>query len=151
MLRDIVREQKNAGKTILFSTHLMEHAEQLCDAICIVARAERVLEGSLADVKARARDARNAYRVEIARKDGGPPAALAESAGIVATRVRADGGGYEVELAPGARSGDLLRRLVDAGEEVVRFERSVPTLHEIFVDHVRRHDEAIESGEAGHG
>ena len=39
----------------------------------------------------------------------------------------------------GARGRRLLRRLVDAGEEIVRFERSVPTLHEIFVDHVRRH------------
>jgi len=151
VLREIVREQKRAGKTVLFSTHLMEHAEQLCDALCIVARAERVLEGSLADVKSRARDARNAYRVEIARTGGALPAALSEGAGIVATRVRADGGGYEVELAPGARSGDMLRRLVEAGEEVVRFERSVPTLHEIFVDHVRRHDEAVTPGKAAHG
>jgi ABC-2 type transport system ATP-binding protein len=147
VLRDIVREQKAAGKTILFSTHLMEHAEQLCDALCIMARAERVLEGTLVDVKARARDTRNAYRVQIARTDGPPPAALTESAGIVAGKTRGDRGAYEVELEPGARSGDLLRRLVDAGEEVVRFERSVPTLHEIFVEHVRKHDERAAAGE----
>jgi ABC-2 type transport system ATP-binding protein len=149
VLRDIVREQKNAGKTVLFSTHLMEHAEQLCDALCIVARAERVLEGRLAEVKAQARDARNAYRVEIARKQGPSPAALAKGDGIVATHLREDGAGYDVELAPGARSADLLRRLLDSGEEIVRFERSVPTLHEIFVDRVRRHDEGRDTSEAG--
>jgi len=148
VLRDIVREQKAAGKTILFSTHLMEHAEQLCDALCIMARAERVLEGTLVHVKARARDARNAYRVQIARTDGPPPTALTESAGIVAGKTRGDGGAYEVELAPGISSGDLLRRLVDAGEEVVRFERSVPTLHEIFVEHVRKHDESAPAAES---
>jgi ABC-2 type transport system ATP-binding protein len=148
VLRDIVREQKAAGKTILLSTHLMEHAEQLCDALCIVARAERVLEGTLLEVKARARDARNAYRVEIARREGAQPAALTESAGIVTGRTRGGGGVYDVELQPGAGSGELLRRLVDAGEEVVRFERSAPTLHEIFVEHVRKHDERSVAGES---
>jgi ABC-2 type transport system ATP-binding protein len=156
LLREIVHEQKRAGKTILFSTHLMEHAEQLCDALCIVARAERVLEGSLADIKASARDARNAYRVEIARKNGAPPAALTDGPGVTVTRARANEGTYVVELPPGQGAGAILRGLVDAGEEIVRFERSVPTLHQIFVDQVRRHalgastsaEQARESGGA---
>jgi ABC-2 type transport system ATP-binding protein len=139
VLRDIVREQKDAGRTILFSTHLMEHAEQLCDAVCILARSERVRDGPLAEVKARARDARNAYRVELAREDGVPPAALTSGPGMVVTRRPGKHHAFEVELAPGHAAGELLRRLIDAGEEIVRFERSVPTLHEIFVDHVRRH------------
>ncbi|HEY4015196.1 MAG TPA: ATP-binding cassette domain-containing protein [Polyangiaceae bacterium] len=139
VLRAIVLEQKAAGRTILFSTHLMEHAEQLCDALCILARSERVLEGSLADVKATARDARNAYRVEIAREGGAPPAALATRPGMVVTRMPGDAHAFDVELAVGRAAGDLLRSLVDAGEEIVRFERHVPTLHEIFVDRVRRH------------
>jgi ABC-2 type transport system ATP-binding protein len=148
VLRDIVREQKQAGRTILFSTHLMEHAEQLCDALCILARSERILEGSLVDVKARARDARNAYHVEIAREGGAPPAALDAAPGMVVTRLPGAGGAFDVELEPGRGAGDLLRRLVDAGEEIVRFERRVPTLHEIFVDHVRRHGEGRAAGEA---
>ena len=149
VLRDIVREQKDAGRTILFSTHLMEHAEQLCDALCILARSERVLEGSLTDVKTRARDARNAYRVEIAREGGAPPAALATGPGMVVTRLTGRGGAFDVELEPGRGTGDLLRKLVDAGEEIVHFERRVPTLHEIFVDHVRRHGDGRAAGEAG--
>jgi ABC-2 type transport system ATP-binding protein len=151
VLRDIVREQKRAGTTILFSTHLMEHAEQLCDALCILAGAERVLEGSLADVKARARDARNAYRVQIARQDGAPPAALSGQVGMVVTRAGADPGSYDVELSPGQSAREILRGLVDSGEEVVHFERTVPTLHQIFVDHVRRHDEAATAALEGPG
>ncbi|HEY5240004.1 MAG TPA: ATP-binding cassette domain-containing protein [Polyangiaceae bacterium] len=149
VLRDIVREQKAAGRTILFSTHLMEHAEQLCDALCILARSERVLEGSLASVKARARDARNAYRIELAREGGAPPAALATGPGMVVTRLPGDGHAFDVELDPGRPAGELLRRLVDAGEEIVRFERHVPSLHEIFVDHVRRHGDGRVEGGAG--
>jgi ABC-2 type transport system ATP-binding protein len=139
VLRDIVREQRAAGRTILFSTHLMEHAEQLCDALCILARSERVLEGTLSDVKTRARDARNAYRVEIAREGGAAPAVLTTGPGMVVTRLAGLGGAFDVELEAGRGASELLRKLVDAGEEIVRFERSVPTLHEIFVDHVRRH------------
>jgi ABC-type uncharacterized transport system ATPase subunit len=68
---------------------------------------------------------------------------------MVVTRLTGRGGAFDVELAPGSGTGDLLRRLVDAGEEIVRFERSVPTLHEIFVDHVRRHGDGRAAGEAG--
>jgi ABC-2 type transport system ATP-binding protein len=120
VLREIVAEQKKANRTILFSTHLMEHAEQLCDALCIIAHSKRILEGELSSIKKRAREARNAYKVEVA---GGERA-------------------YEVALGPGEKPSDLLKKLLDDGKEVVRFEQSVPTLHEIFVEEVQRVEEA---------
>ncbi|KAB2895147.1 MAG: ATP-binding cassette domain-containing protein, partial [Kofleriaceae bacterium] len=51
VLRDVVREQKAAGRTVLFSTHLMEQAEQICEHIFIIARGKKVLDGRLADLK----------------------------------------------------------------------------------------------------
>ena len=59
------------------------------------------------------------------------------------------GHAFDVEFDPGRPAGDLLRSLVDAGEEIVRFERHVPSLHEIFVDHVRRHGDGRVEGGAG--
>src|SRR6185437_8202420 len=50
-LKDIVIEMKRAGKTVIFSTHLMDQAERMCDAVCILARGEKVLDGAMADVK----------------------------------------------------------------------------------------------------
>jgi ABC-2 type transport system ATP-binding protein len=132
VLRDIVKKERAAGRTILFSTHLMEHAEQLCDAVCIVARGERILDGALADVKASARGGRHPYRVELARRNGAPPAALPGA-------VPKGDGAWEVDVADAASAREMLRALVDAGEEIVRFERSVPTLHEIFVEAVQKH------------
>jgi ABC-2 type transport system ATP-binding protein len=136
VLRDIVRKEKAAGRTILLSTHLMEHAEQLCDAICILARGASVIEGGLAEVKARARGERNAYRVELGRRSGERPAAFG---GSRVKSAKGERGVFDVELEKGEAAGPLLRELVDAGEEIVRFEQSVPTLHEIFVDEVSRH------------
>jgi ABC-2 type transport system ATP-binding protein len=51
VLKDILFDLKSRGKTILLSTHLMDHAERLCDAICLINRGRNVLSGSLSDVK----------------------------------------------------------------------------------------------------
>jgi ABC-2 type transport system ATP-binding protein len=114
LLRAIVREARDGGKTILFSTHLMEHAEQMCDEICIVARARKVLDGELRAIKRDALEARRAVIVELE----GQPA-------------------FERPLAPGEEPRDVLRALVADGAQVVRFERAAPTLHEIFVARVQ--------------
>src|SRR5690606_10228994 len=58
VLREIVLEQRAAGRTILLSTHLMEQAEKLCDGICIIARGEKVVDGELAAIRRAAADER---------------------------------------------------------------------------------------------
>ncbi|HEU4641227.1 MAG TPA: ATP-binding cassette domain-containing protein, partial [Gemmatimonadaceae bacterium] len=45
-MKDIIVELKRAGKTVVLSTHLMDNAERLCDAVCIIARGEKVLDGT---------------------------------------------------------------------------------------------------------
>src|SRR5437773_8023465 len=50
-LKDAVVELKRRGKTVIFSTHLMDNAERLCDSVCIIARGEKVLDGTVTDVK----------------------------------------------------------------------------------------------------
>lgn len=52
-LKDSVEELRARGKTVIFSTHIIENAEKMCDAVCIIARGEKVLDGTVADVKAR--------------------------------------------------------------------------------------------------
>ncbi|HVH11205.1 MAG TPA: ATP-binding cassette domain-containing protein, partial [Gemmatimonadales bacterium] len=47
VLKDVVLELRRRGKTILFSTHIMEQAEKLCDGLCIIARGRKLVEGSL--------------------------------------------------------------------------------------------------------
>ena len=138
LLRDIVREQRTAGKTILFSTHLMEHAEQMCDDVCILARAHKVLDGKLRDIKRDAQAARNRVIVELGGAHGAEvPAMLRPGSDTGIADARSTGSGYELTLSKGAPTAALLRRLLDAGEEVVRFEHAAPTLHEIFVERVR--------------
>src|SRR5438093_1052710 len=51
VLKDTVLELRGRGKTILFSTHIMEHAEKLCDHVCIIARGRKLVDGPLSAVK----------------------------------------------------------------------------------------------------
>src|SRR5438876_3857962 len=51
VLKDTVLELRRRGVTILFSTHIMEQAEKLCDELCIIARGRRLVEGAVSDIK----------------------------------------------------------------------------------------------------
>ncbi|MGH9800918.1 MAG: ABC transporter ATP-binding protein, partial [Blastocatellia bacterium] len=51
LLKEVVQELKQQNKTIIFSTHLMEQAEELCDEICLINRGEKILSGSVREIK----------------------------------------------------------------------------------------------------
>src|SRR5437899_4898198 len=53
VLRDTVVDYRRRGKAVLLSTHIMEHAEKLCDRLCIIARGNKLVDGTLAEVKQR--------------------------------------------------------------------------------------------------
>ena len=145
-LKDTVVELKRRGKTVIFSTHLMDNAERLCDAVCIIARGEKVLDGSVAAVKAE-----NAgHTVALALEGGASTAVGAILADrTLVERVDDQNRYFEVELAPAADPQELLRRVVDAGARVQRFERVQPSLHQIFLQRVGA--TGVEPGMSGHG
>lgn len=141
VLRDVVDELRDAGKTILFSTHGMAQAEELCDYVCIIARGRRVLDGKLADIRS---DAAATRRVAVSFENE----TSAQAAAVVLADVQlitrrlevGDGGSTEsrpvVELAANATPQQLLAALISAGVSLRLFEVVTPTLHQVFVDRV---------------
>ena len=64
VLRDTILEAPvDEGRTVVFSTHNMDQAEQLCDFVCIIAQGRKVLDGSLKEI--RRGHAGHRYRVEF--------------------------------------------------------------------------------------
>src|SRR5678815_1042189 len=55
-LKDTIIDLKHRGKTVIFSTHVMDNAERMCDSVCIIANGEKVLDGSVSGVKAQGGD-----------------------------------------------------------------------------------------------
>jgi ABC-2 type transport system ATP-binding protein len=130
LMKETILEKKAEGKTIILSTHQMEIAEKLCDDVCMINRAEKVLDGRLREI--RHSFARNAVALEIENGDG-----VLKDSSLVAN-VRENNGYTEVLLAPGADAQQLLKRLVESGATVNRFELVEPSLHDIFIEKVRQ-------------
>ncbi|HEV8240491.1 MAG TPA: ATP-binding cassette domain-containing protein [Thermoanaerobaculia bacterium] len=127
LFKDVLAAHKAAGKTLLFSTHVMEQAEKLCDHIALIAAGRVVLGGDLAAIK-RERGA-DRYRL-VADGDVDKVRGIA---GVAA--VAAKNGHVEVTAAPGTDGGALLRELVSF-LSVREFRSAEPTLEEIFVEAV---------------
>ena len=145
-LKDTIVELKARGKTVIFSTHLMDNAERLCDAVCIIAHGDKVLDGPVAEVKAQ-----HGTRVVALSVAGDARPQIAHILADRALVTRADDSNrfYEIELAPGADAQTLLRRVVETGAPIQRFELVQPSLHQIFLEKVGA--TGVEEGMSGHG
>ncbi len=145
-LKDTIVDLRQRGKTIIFSTHLMDNAERICDSVCIIARGEKVLDGNVGAIK-------NSYGTRnVALGLGGDP--TPEVVSILKDRTlvdRVDDSGryFEVEMAAGADPQTLLQRVIATGATVNRFEIVLPSLHQIFLEKVGA--TGVEMGMTGHG
>ena len=129
LFKEILAEHRTAGRTVIFSTHVLEQAEKLCDSIALVARGRVVLSGELATLR-RERAGR-----DVAVVFDRAPESLAGLAGV--ERAASDGERTQFELAAGARPSELLAELVARGAAVRDFRALEPDLESIFVAAVR--------------
>src|SRR5438067_6358652 len=120
LMKQTILEQKAAGKTIILSTHQMEIAEKLCDDVCMINRAHKVLDGKLREL--RRSFSRDAVALQFEGGDG-----VLNDVTLVANQ-RQKGDDTEVLLAAGANPQLLLKRLVESGAVIRRFELVEPTL-----------------------
>lgn len=135
VLEAMIREQADQGRTILFSTHVMEHAERLCDKIVLMARGRKVFDGKVAE-------ALGAVPRQVTLGVAGEqdltallePFGAVERLGPQAIEPGADPAEtWVVKLSAKADAQDLLKACVDAQIKLVRFEPLRPHLHDAFV------------------
>src|SRR3954447_1591785 len=112
---DVLAEFRTKEKTVIFSTHQMETAERLCSDILLINKARKVVGGSLRKVK-------EAYGKELIalRAEGGSEVLRDRS---LVVRVAEHSDEREVQLADGADAQVLLRRLIDSGATITKFEQ----------------------------
>ncbi len=129
VMKDVVVEIARSGRTVLFSTHIMEQAERMCDRIVIIARGEKVVDGTVTDVKAGFGN-RN---IALTFSSGKEAAERVMADRALTAKVDDYGASAEVSLADGATSQQLLIALVNAGVGLARFEVVEPSLQAIFI------------------
>ena len=145
-LKDAVLGLRRRGKTVVFSTHIMDNAEKMCDAVAIISRGEKVLDGTVAGVKA-ASGRRNIALTLAGGAQNGVGEVLRDPQ--LVSKIDDNNNFFELELAPNADAQVLLRRLIDAGASIERFELVQPSLHQIFLQRVGA--TGIEAGMSGNG
>jgi len=127
LLEDEIRRMSAAGSTIVFSTHVMQHAERLCDRLLLLARGRKKFEGTLEQ----ARDQLPTRLSVIAKQD---PSTLAGVESATDRGAAEDGWRrWDVRLAPGIAPGDVLEQCVAKGFPLRRFEQQLASLHDVFV------------------
>jgi ABC-2 type transport system ATP-binding protein len=131
LLKAIILEMRNEGKTVIFSTHVMHEAEKLCDSILLINKGKVILDDKLAQIRSRQRS--HAVCVEL---EG--DTSFIRKLSIV-TKVESQDNRLEITLTKDADPQLLLRALVDR-VRVQTFEVKVPSLHEIFVNLVGKSD-----------
>ncbi|RIX50717.1 ATP-binding cassette domain-containing protein [Paenibacillus nanensis] len=124
LLKSTVKELRDSGTSILFSTHRMEHVEELCRNITILHRSNTVLKGNIKELKKQFPRERVILAVESEVKG------LESISGVTGVVVHEYG--YEIGIKNEAVGGDILRHAM-AQSTVTRFEIKEPTLNEIFI------------------
>ena len=121
-LEELIRREARAGATIIFSTHVIAHAERLCERVAIIASGKVVFDGSVAEARGRLRPI---VRLRTRASDGPWRSAIPSDA-----RLEADEWVFEL---PAGGPEPLLKALIDgrAGIETLAIER--PGLHDAFV------------------
>jgi ABC-2 type transport system ATP-binding protein len=145
-LKDTIIDLKRRGKTVIFSTHIMDNAERICDSVCIIARGEKVLDGAVNDIK-ESHGTRN-IALGLAGAPSTQVSRILNDRSLV-RRVDDSNRYFEVELADGADPQSLLHRVMSTGATINRFEIVRPSLHQIFLEKVGA--QGVEAGMHGHG
>ena len=125
LLKAIMLEMRDEGKTVIFSTHVMHEAEKVCDSILLINKGQAVLDDNLAHIQSQR--ASHVVSVELEGDTG-----FIEKLPMV-TAVETNGNHLEISLSDSADTQQLLQSLIER-VRVQRFEVKVPSLHEIFVE-----------------
>ena len=127
LLEDEIRRASKAGATVIFSTHVMQHAERLCEKLLLLAKGRRKFEGTLDEARAQL-----PARLSVVARQSLAPVDGVEGCEPVGTT--ADGWQeWDVRLKPGGNPGDLLQACTERAIPLRRFDERRASLHDVFL------------------
>ncbi len=138
LLKEIILELKQKGKVIIFSTHLMDFAEKMCDSIAMIDKGSIIVNGSLAEIKKRyaQRNVSLNYEGDLSVLHGNP----------IIEKIENFGNSTGIRVKEASQTQQLLKLLVDNNIVVNKFDANEITLHEIFIQ-LAGSDEAAKNAE----
>jgi ABC-2 type transport system ATP-binding protein len=131
-LEDVIRSAADRGATVLFSTHVMAHAERLCESVIMLARGQKVFDGTIDEVRRRG---------HVLLRLWGPldPSSLAQLPFVIGVEVlglnqgRDGSEGFVLALSSGANAANTLKAAFSQGLPITHCDIKEPTLHDAFM------------------
>jgi len=125
LLKEIILDLKKQGKVIIFSTHLMDFAERMCDHITMIDHGKIILKGKLSEIKSK-------YAQENISLNYEGDISFLNSHPLV-DKIEDFGNTTGIRIKDASKTQELLKLLVDNKVKVKRFDANDITLHEIFI------------------
>jgi ABC-2 type transport system ATP-binding protein len=122
MVKDLMRELRDQGTTILMSTHQMHQVEELCDRILLIDEGRAVLYGVLDEIRRQYAG----HEVLVRTSD-----TLSSLPGV--ETIAPNDKAIRLTLAPDTDPQDVLKAVLAQGVVVEHFEIAMPSLEEIFI------------------
>ena len=127
MLKAAILDFRNDGATIVFSSHRMDHVEELCEQLSIVHKGKQIVSGSLRDVK------RSSSKQNVRIHSDYDLSQLELISGVTSVHKTVEGAVYQIESEQVAN--ELLTRALQSGP-IRHFEIEEPSLQDIFIEKV---------------
>ncbi|MFC1706283.1 ABC transporter ATP-binding protein [Planctomycetota bacterium] len=139
VMEEVIRDMASRRRTILFSTHVMQHAERICDRILLISRGKKIFDGTIAEAK---RAIPRCVRLET-DDDVAPLRLLQDVKSVVAIdgdgvplesgAAEACGPHWELQLGDNADGQVVLQACFDNGIRLRHLDDTEPSLHDVFV------------------
>jgi ABC-2 type transport system ATP-binding protein len=131
LLRDLFLEQHRAGRTVIFSTHVMFQAEQLCDRIVMIHQGRKVLDDTMSEIRSRYTPRSILFEPVSSEANLSTVSRVPGVEGV-----SGEWPAYEAAVKDGADTAEVLSRIA-AAVPVARVELKRPTLEDVFIQIVQ--------------
>lgn len=136
LLKNEIHEMKAKGSTVIISTHNMNSVEEICDEICLINQAHKILEGNLAEIKQQFRE--NSYSICLANSSTAID--LPSSFQILEENRQDDCKMLKVRILNDETANGLLQSVMRLGE-VKAFNEILPSMNQIFIQQVEKYNQ----------
>ena len=127
LIKEEIRELKNAGTTILYSTHRMESVEEICDHICLINKSKKILDGNVKEIKKQ--NSKNQFEVIFEGK-------IPDWVTVVSNELTDDNHNKMLFSVPNMKRAEIIKKMANE-VEIWSLREVVPSIHQIFVDKVK--------------
>lgn len=124
LIKDEIFRLSQKGTTIIFSTHRMEQVEEICDHIILVNKGQKILDGSVKEIKQQFKE--HIFSAEVDRL----PASLIHPSFSI---VQQENNNLTLKINEGYKSNDVLLHLINHQSTIVSYQEILPSLNEIFI------------------